>query len=532
MKVKRGFLLKGKIRLSGIVFLVFLFSTAGCFLRSHDIRRYIPSDRVSNLINKLKADDPRIRVEAALALQDSASPGEIESFIVALGDENPYVRYNARAALGRIGESAVKPLILTMKGQNLQLRWEAMLALKRTGATAVRPLIDLLQEDDPELRWSASLTLGWMGEVAVGTLVQALNSKDGEVRFWVVRALSDTGSGKALNALNSVLDDGEAEVKYIAAVALGETGDARAITALVQLLNDSSTKVRWGAELALKKAGSGVVPVLIDRLKDKDQDTRLRVTRILGEIGDKRAIEPLTGLLSDDVEVRASAAQALGKMRAYQVVPALIPLIKDSEVNVRRSVVRALGEIGDKRAVDPLIAALSDGEALVRANAAESLGKIKDPRAQIPLTSALRDQDYSVREEAADALGSLEPLAIKPLITALRDKDAQISAGAAIALVGNKDPKVKDLIVQAFPEINLRLVAKEYESFILRRVPGTETLLIAALSLYGQKDMAQDYLNCGSRLLEKAAIKWAISQDCHIEIERQYSGPIWGNEGK
>jgi HEAT repeat protein len=68
----------------------------------------------------------------------------------------------------------------------------------------------------------------------------------------------------------------------------------------------------------------------------------------------------------------------------------------------------ALGELGDKRTVEPLIAALQDEDESVREIAAGTLGRLGDERAVDPLTAALQDKNRFVREAAARALEKIQ----------------------------------------------------------------------------------------------------------------------------
>jgi HEAT repeat protein len=73
---------------------------------------------------------------------------------------------------------------------------------------------------------------------------------------------------------------------------------------------------------------------------------------------------------------------------------------------IREAAAGALGDIGDKRAVEPLIGALSDDKTWVRRSAVEALGEIGDSRAVEPLIKALEDEDPDGRladEDVHDA---------------------------------------------------------------------------------------------------------------------------------
>ena len=76
---------------------------------------------------------------------------------------------------------------------------------------------------------------------------------------------------------------------------------------------------------------------------------------------------------------------------------------------VRYNAARILGEMGDSEAVEPLIDVLkNDKNGSVRLYAARALGELGDPAATIPLIESLReDRNVDVRVRAARALGKL-----------------------------------------------------------------------------------------------------------------------------
>jgi HEAT repeat protein len=149
--------------------------------------------------------------------------------------------------------------------------------------------------------------------------------------------------------------------------------------------------------------GRIAVEPLIEAL-GKD-DTRQLAIKVLTEIGDERAKEPLIKALLDDYDwgVRWDAIRALGG----RAVEPLIEMLGADKESVRWDAVRALGEIGDARAVKPLIETLRDEDSNVRWYATETLGKIGDERAIEPLIKALGDDNVYVRDAAKTALAKL-----------------------------------------------------------------------------------------------------------------------------
>jgi HEAT repeat protein len=325
-------------------------------------------------------------------------------------------------------------------------------------------------------------------------LLEALRHKDPGIRQDAALALGRIGDARAVDPLAYRLWDVDRDVKRAAAEAMAAIGDVRAVDALITALaHATEPRVSLVAAEALVQIGRPAVESLIVALRDSHYENRPDAARVLGQIGDARALEALTAALQDgDYIVRRAAAEALDGMgwrprkdetsARYWVAkqewkrcaaiggpavgpliaelrpdnvterlvveealvrigaPAVEPLIsalKDSKSwQVRRDAVEALGEIGDPRAVEPLIAALTDLDSGVLGIAAEALGRIGDARAVGPLSAMLKDADlWEDRRAAARALGTIGDVrAVGPLSTALKDRVPAIREAAAEAL--------------------------------------------------------------------------------------------------
>lgn len=176
---------------------------------------------------------------------------------------------------------------------------------------------------------------------------------------------------------------------------------------------------------------------LIKALEYKeDPYVRKEAAEALGEIGDKRAVDPLIKALKDK-DVCEYATRALEEIVEWytgafcatecdcnnswceEIVtllgkigePAVEPVIKVFEHRYEGSLMyanKALKEIGEP-AIEPLIKALGDKDrdAWIRMESARILGEIKEERAVEPLIQALEDENGWVRENAAEALDSI-----------------------------------------------------------------------------------------------------------------------------
>lgn len=441
---------------------------------------------VEALIAALKyPDSSDVHCAAAEALGKIGDSRAVVPLAEALAgpDSDSYEREAATLALGELGtDGAVEPLIMALRDEIREVRRAAAVALGEVvdsevmdsevvDSAATESLIAALEDPDADVREVATEDLGKMGDGAVEPLMVAVIAPSSLVRAAAAKALARvlvSISPPAVEALSGrvdllvvCLDSRDAALRKSAARLLGKIGNARAIEALVGALTSDSPGVveaaadaleglRWRppernasgaaywasqgdsekcveigavgvpslivalgglhqttrltAAKALVRMGAPVVDPLVEALADGSRQVRSNAARVLGDIGDVRAVGPLVAGLSDPNEgVRIAARDALVEFGAPAVQP-LIEVLRGSrewEVYLCELAAQALMLIGSP-AVEPLMAVLEDKDVLVRWTAAEALGKIGDKRAVSSLVAALRDRD--VREAASEAL--------------------------------------------------------------------------------------------------------------------------------
>jgi HEAT repeat protein len=169
------------------------------------------------------------------------------------------------------------------------------------------------------------------------------------------------------------------------------TGDKAIRDAVARLAGDDLSS-RATAQTELRNARGAAVPALIDALGDPEPKARLEAVKMLGELGDPRAAEPLADLLGDPSKTMWDALwTALRSLRKH-VAPALIASLASNDQTIRRRAAELMGSIRDARFTEPLIEQLNkDRSTGVRVQIAEALGRIKDRAACEALLDALHD---------------------------------------------------------------------------------------------------------------------------------------------
>ncbi len=217
---------------------------------------------------------------------------------------------------------------------------------------------------------------------------------------------------------------------------LGNRGEGGTEALIAPMLKEEDWEVRHLAVYALATSGAAATGLVSEALHDENWEVRQLAASVLGDLGDRGAVEPLVGALQDESwQVRHLAANSLGLLADRRAVQPLIAALGDPSWQVRHLAAWSLGRLGDLEAVDPLIKALGDERPNVRHTAAWALGDLRDPGALEPLTRALRDSDPLAREGAAAGLGEIGGgRSVQPLIEALRDVAPRVRRVAAWAL--------------------------------------------------------------------------------------------------
>jgi HEAT repeat protein len=410
---------------------------------------------VAALIDLFQKDDELLQELALDSLERMRSQAlpALPQLIAGLSSANGRFYERLSETLGALGGAAVDPLLEALDSADIKVcqgAVKAFAAMAKQGPwrpslfeRVLPKLINALGH--PGMRESVARTLSSMGKEAVPFLLDVIRSGDLTRSRYALWALARIGP-KAKSATGLVIDllqSPEPALHSLALTTLVNIGPA-AVPALLDCLEDPATE-NLGTR-ALKRIGALAVPQLLAALDSKESRRHPAVVRALAAIvredvdvqGDAIFAALRRCLCATDAQLRQAAVEAavtLGENRE-QLIPHLLPLLKDEDELVRRRTIDVLVSMG-LAAVAPLVATLAGDEVDVRREAAEALAKMGE-EAVAGLCQALRSETPEVRREAARTLGRIgryggsASSAVSALVESLED-DA-IKCAAAFAL--------------------------------------------------------------------------------------------------
>lgn len=200
-----------------------------------------------------------------------------------------------------------------------------------------------------------------------------------------------------------------ASVRARAGQFLGEAGSSASVHDLVPLLHDPNPRVRWTAARALGRLGHP--QALTPLLGCLEGPHALPADVVVSAVFDIRQCPVAVlrqGSRSTSVPMRAVTVELLGRFQALAAVDDVVKILRsDPSLEVRARAAQCLGRLGSPRAVEPLLACLDTGPTPVRAQALWALGEIGAVEALPVLRATLLGPSRQMSEVAATGLASL-----------------------------------------------------------------------------------------------------------------------------
>jgi HEAT repeat protein len=345
---------------------------------------------------------------------------------IGLGPPKPDggLRLRAVSALGRTGNpAAAQPLLRALavatRDDDRLLIVRALVPLRADDAApAFRAMIK--DAGDRRLRGAATIGLATLGEADLREQLEPLLADaDAGVRLAAIRGLGRHGDAAAvprldqmvrslvdaINARGQAVNDAEAprtlmEAKLVEAA-------LRAIIDLDPAAAPQSLTV--AAQVVAVNRNSTSALAVASAL----YQVRRTALYGLGYTGDVSVVALLSGtfgLRAQDPRLRAVATRSVGVLAPDDAGAIVVPMLRDTDADVRWTAAQVLGRLRAKSAVQPLSIGLADTDGRVRQESALALGFIGDT-SPIAALQRLSQEDPSANVKAAAryALDVLDP---------------------------------------------------------------------------------------------------------------------------
>jgi HEAT repeat protein len=304
--------------------------------------------------------------------------------VAVLKDPLPEIRAAAARALGWPGNNDAVPALrerIETPGEAAVVRAAAVGSLGRIGDRAVRALVITATSDpDMSVRTAAlaSVTFGSLADPADRTAYLMRVAEDraleAQLRAAAVRAL---GSVKAEGVVESLTRILEHEPRMTIALPPGQPTELQVMTLRYAQARDVAG---WTASALGQLEARSALPLLLRTAEDPN-----------------------------DFFLRQMSIWTLVAWNVPEAFPVLVRRLEDPLADNRILALGGLARLGDRQAVDPVLARLSDQSAPVRAQAVKTLGALGDPKVRQPL-EALQQT-----ESDPDVLGALEDELARPV---------------------------------------------------------------------------------------------------------------------
>ncbi len=220
-------------------------------------------------------------------------------------------------------------------------------------------------------------------------------------------------------------------------------GDDAALALLVQYFASPLEEESLKAFNALVEAKGRSVLILLEALENKDMKVAEPAAGALGNLRDKRAVQPLIKALERPGFPRYVAVWALGEIGDEAAIPVLARSLGDANPGVRKYAVKALVKFGGK-AMPTVLRLLDDPNPLPRHYALRVLGQLGDRQAVGPIMEHYRNQEPEVALWALGKLGAREAF---PVIAGeTRNADWKIRLAAVQALGALQDGRATPIL--------------------------------------------------------------------------------------
>jgi len=308
----------------------------------------VPEEAVKLVVDVLKSDEPEMQAVAISLVRQIPGTEATQAVAAELPNLSVAGQVQLLSALANRGDPIALPVVVTAaKAEDEAIRIAALKALASLGDASTVILLAQTAAVTNELeRRTARQSLYRLSSPMVNrTIVERISHADPEVKVELIRSIGERNISEALQTLLKTAQDPDSSVRLESIKVLRDIAKPEHVPVLVDIL------INTKSESELKEAGKTVVSVacksvgentgttVVLDVIDSVEDIKVRcaLLRVLGGIGDSRALGVLrTALEDDNVEVQTTATRALSDWPNAEPAADLLKVAKTSDNEIRR----------------------------------------------------------------------------------------------------------------------------------------------------------------------------------------------------
>ena len=281
----------------------------------------VSADMVPDLINRMGGKDPAIKIHIIRLLSKFNKDEISRALEMQLGDTNKLVRSAALDALGsRQGHVNIDRVAKLLTDPDLEVQGKAVDVLVR--------------RNDPE---------------TIKFLVPALKDESEYARRAAVEVLNEVCNPNSIKDLLEAIKDDDWWVRARAGDALAEIGGPKVVNSVLELVKDKDEEIRRTAiEILNATKDETAVDTLIKATDDQDWWVRERAVDALAQIGSKKALPKLVGMLGKNAKTDTVVVRALGKLGDADIISKIVPMLQRPELDIQVEAIKAISHLADE----------------------------------------------------------------------------------------------------------------------------------------------------------------------------------------
>ena len=307
---------------------------------------------VHDLMQRAYKLDPKEKAALFAIIEDVVSIDMVPDLINRMGGKDPAIKIHIMRLLTKFNKDEInRAFEIQLSDSNKLVRSAALDALRdREGHVTIEKVAKILLDPDLEVQNKAVDVLIKLNHPeTIQFLVPALKDESEYTRRAAVEVLNEVCNPNSIKDLLEAIKDDDWWVRARASDALAEIGGPKVVNSVLELVKDEDEEIRRTAiEILNATKDETAVDTLIKATDDQDWWVRERAVDALAQIGSKKALPKLVGMLGKNAKTDTIVVRALGKLGDADIISKIVPMLKRPELDIQVEAIKAISHLADE----------------------------------------------------------------------------------------------------------------------------------------------------------------------------------------